>query len=109
MSKKGFETSTRGYQPPYAFDAQSEPPQNEEEAAQLLRAVFNVPLDHILETHSGPIIIPEIWKVNQNRFTVQADVSSILAEHGPGVYMINLVGSVNSTSMDISKYAIFVD
>ena len=107
--EKGFETNTPRCLSPSAFNAQSEPPQNEEEAAQLLRAVFNVPLDHILETHSGPIIIPEIWKVNQNRFTVQADVSSILAEHGPGVYMINLVGSVNSNSMYISKYAVFVD
>ena len=107
--EKGFETDTPRCLPPYTFDALSEPPQNEEEAAQLLRAALNVPRDNVLETHSGPIILPEIWKVNQNRFTVQADVSSILAEHGPGVYMINLVGSVDSNSIYISKYAIFVD
>ncbi len=56
MSKKGFETSTRGYQPPYAFDAQSEPPQNEEEAAQLLRAAANAARENVLETHFGPIL-----------------------------------------------------
>ena len=107
--EKGFETSTPGCQPPYAFDAQTEPPQNEEEAARLLRAAANAARENVFETHFGPIVIPEIWKVNQNRFTVQADVSSILAEHGPGVYMINLWGSVDGTSMYISKYAIFVD
>ena len=36
-------------------------------------------------------------------------MSSILAEHGPGVYMIKLVGSVDGTPIFISKYAIFVD
>ena len=107
--EKGFETNTPRCLPPYAFDALSEPPQNEEEAAQLLRAAFNVPRDNVLETHFGPAILPDIWRVQQNSFTVQADVSSILAEHGPGVYMINLVGSVDSNSMYISQYAIFVD
>ena len=76
---------------------------------RLLRAALNVPRDNVLETHFGPAILPDIWRVQQNSFTVQADVSSILAEHGPGVYMINLVGSVDSNSMYISKYAIFVD
>ena len=109
MSKKGFETSTRGYQPPYAFDAQSEPPQNEEEAAQLLRAAANAARKNVFETHFGPIAIPEIWRVQQNNLTVQADVSSILAEQGASVYMINLSGSVDSNSMYISQYAIFVD
>ena len=107
--EKGFETNSPRCLPPYNFDALSEPPQNEEEALQLLRAAFNGPRDNVLETYSGPITKPEIWNVNQNRFTVQADVSSILAEHGPGVYMINLVGSVDSNSIYISKYAIFVD
>ena len=107
--EKGFERNTPRCLPPYAFDALSEPPQNEEEANQLLRAAVNAARENVLETHFGPIIVPDIWRVLQNSFTVQADVSSILAEHGPGVYMIRLVGSVDGTSMDISKYAIFVD
>ena len=61
-----------------------------------------------LEAHCGPSILPDIWLVKQERFVVKADVSSILAEHGPGVYPINPVGSVDGTSIHISEYAISV-
>ena len=97
--EKGFERSAPRCLPPYAFDPQSEPPQNEREARQLLNP----------EAHFGPMILPDIWQVHRDRFVIQADVSSILTELGPGVYTINLVGSVDGTSIHISEYAIFVD
>ena len=55
------------------------------------------------------MILPDIWHVHEGRFVVQADVTSILAEHGPGVYLVNLLESVNDTLIKISEYANFVD
>ncbi len=107
--KEGFERSTPGCLPPYAFDPQSEPPQNEEEANRLLDTLANAILESDPETHFGPAIVPDIWQVHQDTFTVQAEVSSVLAEHGPGVYMINLLGSVDGIPINISEYAIFVE
>ena len=104
-----FEKSSPRCLPPYAFDPKSEPPQNEEEARHLLATAANTIPESELETHFGPMILPDTWQVHEGRFVVQADVSSILAEHGPGVFMVNLLGSVNDTLIKISEYAIFVD
>ena len=106
--EEGFERSAPRCLPPYAFDPQSEPPQNEREARQLLNDAANTFHESDPEAHFGPMILPDIWQVHRDRFAIQADVSSILAEHGPGVYTINLVGSVDGTSIFISEYAIFV-
>ena len=106
---EGFEKSYPRCLPPYAFEPKSEPPQNEEEARHLLATAANTIPESELETHFGPMILPDIWQLHEGRFVVQADVTSILAEHGPGVYMVNLLGSVNDTLIKISEYAIFVD
>ena len=106
---EGFEKNSPPCLPPYAFDPKSEPPQNEEEARHLLATAANTIPESELETHFGPMILPDTWQVHEGRFVVQADLSSILTEHGPGVYMVNLLGSVNDTLIKISEYAIFVD
>ena len=107
--EKGFERSAPRCLPPYAIDPHSEPPQNEKEARQLLNDAANTFHEGDPEAHFGPMILPDFWQVHQDRFAIQVDVSSILAEHGPGVYSINLVGSVDDIPINISGCAIFVE
>ena len=92
---------------PHNVDPQSEPPLSEEEARQLINAAAD--FEGVSEVHSGPAILPDIWKVENGSFTIQADVTQVLADHGSGVYMINLLGEVDGVPVAISRYAIFVE
>ena len=54
-----------------------------------------------------PYITPSEWQVNGGRFSVKADLSGILKEHGPGVYMVVLWGTLDHEAEVISRYSIF--
>ena len=103
--EKGSEWERANCLYPYDVDPQSEPPLTEYEAGQL--ALANLESDYVL--HSVPVIVPDIWKIKKDKFTIQADVTQVLANHGPGVYMINLRGEVDGASVVISQYAISVE
>ena len=55
--EEGFEKSFPRCLPPYAFDAKSEPPQNEEEAIQQLSTAVNANRESDLDTHFGPAVL----------------------------------------------------
>lgn len=50
-----------------------------------------------------------IWRLDGDRFTIRADLSSVLAEHGPGVYVVTMFGVLDGEVEPISEYAIFHD
>ena len=47
------------------------------------------------------------WDLDGDKFHVEADVSHVLEENGPGVYTVVLVGDVNVEPERISEYSIF--
>lgn len=105
--EKGSEWEQSSCLSPFDFDPQSELPLSEYQAGQLLRAQEKFESDLVIS--SVPAILAGIWKVRNGNFTIQADVTQVIAKHGPGVYMINLLGKVDGASATISEYAIFVE
>ena len=47
------------------------------------------------------------YEVEGNRFSISADLSDVLAEHGPGVYEVVMFGVLNGEIESISEYSIF--
>ncbi len=92
---------------PYESDPQSPPPSTHEQANELKQAAKEWEADPEPDTRLA--ILPDIWHVDQDRFAVQADVTRLLAELGPGVYTILLWGEVQDRPLPLSKYAIFVE
>ena len=58
-----------------------------------------------------PITVPWItaleWTVNREGFSVRADLSDLLAEHGDGVYTIMVWDDIGGEDAVISQYSIF--
>ena len=58
-----------------------------------------------------PIVVPWItantWSVGIDHFSVQADISQVIAHHGDGVYTILVWGNIDRERVPISQYSIF--
>ncbi len=91
---------------PYASDPQSPAPSTNAQASELMEAAKLWEVSP--EAYSGLGILPDIWQVGMNSFVVQADVSQLVAELGPGVYTTLLWGELNGTPIPVSEFAIFV-
>ena len=92
---------------PYESDSQVQPPNDLSQASSLMEEAKE--WEAAPQTYSGLEILPDIWRVGQDRFEVQADVSPVMAALGPGVYSILLWGEVNGSPTPVSEFAIFVE
>ena len=58
-----------------------------------------------------PVVVSDItaseWQVNGGKFSVKADLSGILDDHGPGVYTLLLWGTLDYEAEVVSQYSIF--
>lgn len=54
-----------------------------------------------------PWIDAQVFTIRDNAFTVQADISAVLDQHGPGVYSLMVWGKIGGEAEPISQYAIF--
>ena len=48
------------------------------------------------------------WTSEGENFSISADISDLLAQHGGGVYTILLWADINSDRIPISEYSIFI-
>lgn len=55
-----------------------------------------------------PTVAASSWQVTAERFAIGADLSPIIASHGPGVYTVSLRGRIDDVATQILEYAIFV-
>ena len=53
-----------------------------------------------------PTIVAEEWRITDPAFTIRADLSSILRQHGPGVYTITLVGERDGERIRLVEYSL---
>ena len=102
-----FSWNHTGCLTPYQSDPQSLPPLTNSQAHELMQAAKQ--WEPNPKTYSRLEILPDIWQVELDSFTVQADVSRLLATLGSGVYTILLWGEVQGAPLPISEYAIFVE
>lgn len=65
-----------------------------------------IPLSGLTEV---PWITAKSWAVNSQSFRVQADLSEVVDDHGPGVYTIIVWGISEGESVALTNYSIFLD
>ena len=53
-----------------------------------------------------PTIVAEEWRITDTAFTIRADLSSILRQHGAGVYTITLVGERDGDRIHLIEYSL---
>lgn len=54
-----------------------------------------------------PWITARTWNVTPNSFSITADLSDVVDDHGPGVYSIMVWGTIGGEDVVISQYSIF--
>ena len=90
---------------PYEMPPDTQPPQSAE-AARLLHYLAKT-------TSEAPalITVPWItatqWRADGNSFGVEANLRSVLAKHGPGIYSVVVWGPLDGETSVIAEYSIF--
>ena len=57
-----------------------------------------------------PTVVARVWKVGEASFEIQADLSEVLDQHGPGVYSFTIRGRVGGDPRaTLLEYAVFHD
>ena len=90
---------------PYDVPSNTLPPQSEKEAHRFYSVARSAPLKPFIET--GPWITAQRWQVAVDGFGFDANLSQVLAEHGPGVYTVLVWGPVNGEQIVVAQYSIF--
>ena len=54
-----------------------------------------------------PWITAEEWTASGQAFSLKADISEVVAEHGAGVYTVLVWGNIDGDFVLISRYSIF--
>lgn len=113
---------TKGYRPcpnPYDVPAGAAAPHSPEEAHQFWQAAYNASQEREESLITVPWITAQEWSISefeiQNNqyvekkgvFSVKADLSDVLMEHGDGVYSLIVWGNIGSERVVISQYSIF--
>ena len=92
---------------PYEVPADAPAPRSHDEANAFWEATYRA--SQLLP--GMPIIVPWItaleWRTSADAFSVRADLSGVLTEHGDGVYSIIVWGVIAGERGVISEYSIF--
>ena len=72
---------------------------------------FAVPLIPLVGLSQAPWITALSWEIAGASFNVQADLSEVIDDHGPGVYTVLVWGTTGEQQEDVvlSKYSIFLE
>lgn len=94
---------------PYKVPAASPSPRSPGEAVDLWVAAYEESLEIAEITVGGRWVTASEWHADDKFFSVKADLSKVLDEHGPGVYTITVWGwqPEADTSVIVSEYSIF--
>ncbi len=92
---------------PYDVDSLAPPAASQEEAHDLWQAAYDASRESPEVSFTGQRITMSKWRVSPQRFSVEADLSQLLEEHGPGIYTITMWGIVDEEEGVISQYPIF--
>ena len=94
---------------PYDVPADSPPARSPGEAHDLWESAYEESQNSAEITTIVRLVTASNWHAKDSSFSVQADLSDVLADHGPGVYTILLWGwhPDAGTTVLISEYSIF--
>ena len=93
---------------PYAVPADAPPAQSREDARRLWQAAYDASQEKVDRVVESTWVTATDWSVTNDSFAVSADISSLLAQHGDGVYTILIWGEINGERTPISEYSIFI-
>ena len=92
---------------PYLVAPDAPAPSSPTEAHEYWEEAYKVSQSLASVTIDVPHIDVSTWQVGGDSFSVAADLSDVLATHGPGVYAVVLWGTLGGEVVVISQYAIF--
>ena len=92
---------------PRDFSHDVPPPVNNQEALDLWRVAKSQRPER--QTLPVPWLPASTWKTDAMDFAVVADLTEVLAEHGPGVYSVAVRAMINGASIMVSDHYIFYE
>ena len=100
----------RTYSPcpdPYDVSPNARAAQSPNEAHSIWLSAYRESLAGQPKTVTVPWVTAQTWADNGKEFSIEADLSDVLAEHGEGVYSVIVWGGINGEDAVISEYSIF--
>ena len=92
---------------PNDVPADSPAPGSPSEANAFWEEARDASLEQAALSVTVPWITAEEWTVKAGSFALRADLSDVLAQHGPGVYTVVAWGNIAGEFVTISRYSIF--
>lgn len=102
-----FTTTRRPCADPYDVPPEAPAPRTNDEAHQIWRQTYDAYLSRGSQSVTLPWITASEWTASGETFTVRADISDLLREHGNGVYSVTIWGTIAGEDAVISEYSIF--
>ena len=90
---------------PHRVSPEAAPPSSPEEAHRYWQQASSS--ISITTAVTVPYMIASEWTAVRGSFSITADVSEVLASHGPGIYTVVFWGKLGGTKEIISEYSIF--
>ncbi len=106
-STNEFSTTYNPCPSPHDVPANTPVPASVAEARQAWQDAYNASQSRVPQDITVPWITASQWSSSGASFSVQADISSVLARHGRGVYSVMLWGEIDGTATVISHFSIF--
>lgn len=104
-----FTTTYNPCPSPHNVPADSTPARSHNEAHQLWQQAYNASQSRASQSITVPWITASEWTASGTTFSLKADISKILDEHGSGVYSLMLWGKIDGADAVISQYSMFHD
>ena len=92
---------------PYDVPADAPPARSAREAHLLWEEAYSMSQSSAPQSVTLPWITASEWTASGATFAVRADISSLLQQHGNGVYSITVWGTIAGERAVISEYSIF--
>ena len=102
-----FTLTYRSCPDPYDVPADSPAPASPGEANAFWEEARDASLEQAALSVTVPWITVEEWTVKAGSFALRADLSDVLAQHGPGIYTVVAWGNIAGEFVTISRYSIF--
>ena len=93
---------------PYDIPPDSPPPKSNDEAQSNWRNARDISQNQTTRLLTIPTITATEWSANNDSFSISADISDLVTQHGNGVYTILLWGEIDGEQTPISEYSIFI-
>ena len=92
---------------PYDVSADAPGPRSVEESQRFWQEAYALSQSLLPIPITAAWITAQEWTVSGGGFSVRADISSLLAEHGNGVYTVMVWGNIGDERAVISQYSMF--